>query len=190
MRKVGLLFLVAISAFLAGCPVRSLQPLFTEKDAAFIPALVGTWIDGEDRYTFKKMKGNEYEILLCEHKSGDSTNAEKTIDDTAVFIGQAGQLGKTWFLDTYPAREIEDFHLLPTHIISKLWFEGDTLRLASLEGDWLRKEIAAGHLKVQHALVNADIILTGSTSELQEIVKRFASDENAFPNAGKFVRMK
>jgi hypothetical protein len=190
MQKIGVVSVAAISLLLLGCPVRSLQPLFSESDLAYNPALIGKWADGEDIYTFGKLKGNEYAILLSEQKPADSVAHSGTEGDTITFIGRLGRLGGNWFLDTYPAREEGDFHLLPTHIIAKLRIDGDTLFLASLEGDWLKKTIEANRLKVKYAIVDGDLILTGSTREVQETVKKFADDEGAFPNSDKLVRMK
>ncbi len=190
MRKIRVVFAIALSAMILGCPARFLQPLFSGKDITYNPALVGAWGDGEDTYTFKKANDNNYEIFFTEQKPNDITGHLEVGSDTMSFIGQLGRLGKTWFLDTYPTRETDDFHLLPTHIIFKMQLEGDTLRLASLEGDWLKKTIKTHHLKVQYALVNGDIIMTGPTREIQEIVRGFANDPNAFPNPERFARIK
>lgn len=190
MRKVRLVFAIAIASLFIGCPVRSLQPLFSEKDIMYNSALVGTWADGEDRYTFKRASDNSYQILLSEQKSTDSVKHAEAKSDTMTFVGQLGRLGKDWFLDTYPAREVVDFHMLPTHMIFRLWLDGNTLRLASLEGDWVKKMIKTNRLKAQYAIANGDLILTGSTNELQKIVRGFANDDKAFPNPETFVRMK
>ena len=190
MRKVRVIFVVAISAFFTGCPVRSLQPLFSEKDLTYNPALVGKWADGEDIYSFSRANENEYAILLTEQKPTDSTTNARAEVDTITFVGRLGRLGKNWFLDTYPARETGDFHLLPTHIIAKVRIEGDTLTLASLEGDWLKKMLKAGHLRTECTLVDGDVILTGPTKEIQQMVRKYADDENAFPGPEKFVRVK
>lgn len=190
MRKVWLFFAIAIASLFIGCPVRSLQPLFSEKDIMYSSALVGTWANGEDRYTFKKASDNSYRILLSEQKSTDSVKHTESNGDTMTFVGQLGKLGKSLFLDTYPGREVVDFHLLATHMIFRLWLDADTLRLASLEGDWVKKMIKANRLKIQYTIANGDFILTGSTNELQKIVRPFANDSNAFPNPETFVRVK
>lgn len=190
MQKFKLVFAVSISALLLGCPVRSLQPLFSEKQLVFNPDLIGKWVDGEDVYAFRKADDNEYEILLTEQKTNDSTRKTEATPDTVTYIGRLGRLGGNWFLDTYPARESGDFHMLPTHVISKMWFDGDALKIASLEGDWLEKAVKAGRVSVQHAFSNGDMILTGSTKELQEVVQKLGNNEDAFPNPAKLMRMK
>jgi len=190
MRKVKIILAIMVSVVLAGCPARSLQPLFLEKDVTYNPALAGKWADGEDVYKFKKLNDKEYEIVVSEQKTVDSTGHVETTIDTMAFAGKLGRLGKNWFLDTYPAREVADFHLVSTHIIFEVWLYGDTLRLASLDGDWLKKMIKSDRLKTQYALSNGDIILTGSTKELQELALNFANDTNAFPNPEKFMRVR
>ena len=190
MRKISIALAVVFSVFFAGCPARSIHPLFTEHEISFNPTLVGKWADGDDLYTFKRSTGNSYEIFLSEQKPVDSTGHNPSSSDTITFIGQLGHIGRNWFLDSYPARELGDFHLLPTHIISRIQFDGDTILIASLEGDWVTKMIKGDRIKAEHTIVDGDIILTGSTSEIQKIIRDFGSDDNAFPNPAKFVRMK
>jgi hypothetical protein len=80
--------------------------------------------------------------------------------------------------------------MIAIHNIVKMSLEGDTLRMAMLEGDWLKKMIDSSKLKVSHVLLENDPILTVSTEELQQLVLRIAEDRDAFPNPGKFIRMK
>ena len=80
--------------------------------------------------------------------------------------------------------------MLRTHLISKMSLDGDSLQIASLESDWLKKMIESGKLKIAHVVHDGDILLTASTEELQELALRYAEDNGAFPRHDKLVRMK
>lgn len=180
MNRIKYLVISGCAIFLMGCPARSLFPLFTEKDLVLNPDLLGTWVDSDkEEYTFLKSGGQGYDVLMRE-KNG-----------TARLLSvKLGQLDKYWFLDSSPGEKNSDYHLLPTHVITRIWLKGDTLKTASLESDYLKDSITSGKLKVSHALDGSDILLTASTEELQQLVLRLAENEGAFPNPSTLVRRK
>jgi hypothetical protein len=101
-----------------------------------------------------------------------------------------GKLGNSQFVDSYPAAQGIDHHLIRAHIISKIRLEKDSLWVASLESDWLKKMSSAGSLQIQHVMRDNEIILTASTEELQQFVLRYADDPGAFAKADVYARMK
>ena len=181
MKTLRYIVIIGTALFLMGCPVRSLFPLFAEKDLVFNPGLVGAWSekDKNETYFIQKSEGKNYDIIVCDKKG-----------DTSQYTAQLGQLGKFWFLDSYPSKDPNDYQMIPTHIISKIWLNGDTLRFASLENDYLKKFIETQNLKIPHASRNEDIVLTASTDELQKLVLQLAQDDGAFPKPTKLVRVK
>ena len=187
MNKLKYFLAFSIAFLIVGCPVRSVFSLFGEKDLVFNPSLLGTWMDtkSEDTYTFQKSGDKGYTVILREHKETGSKS------ESVTFKVQLGQLGKFWFLDSSPAGDSPDYHMMPTHLITKMSLVADTLRLVSLEADGLKKMIESGKLKIAHVNHDGDILLTGTTAELQEVVLRLAEDETVFPEpAGKLVRVK
>ena len=186
MTRLKCVVALGIVFLFIGCPARSLFPLFAEKDLVFNPSLLGTWIGegGKETFAFQPSKAKGYRVIYREYKSGQSPT------DTAVFNVQLGQLGKCWFLNSSPVEESREYHMIPTHLIWRMWLEGDMLRIAALESDWLRDMINGGKLKISHALVHGDVILTASPEELQQLVLRFAEDSKAFPNEAKLSRKK
>jgi len=180
MKKMTCIAILGATLFLMGCPARSLFPLFAEKDLVFNPDLLGTWVDlDKEEYTFLKSGGQGYDVLMRE-KEGSA----------CLLSVKLGQLGKYWFLDSSPGEKNSDYHLLPTHVITRIWLKGDTLKTASLEGDYLKDSITSGNLKVTHALDGSDVLLTASTEELQQLVLRLAENEAAFPDPSTLVRRK
>jgi hypothetical protein len=181
MKITRQLLIVSIALFFMGCPARSFYPFFTEKNLVFNPALTGAWMDQgkKETYFFQKAEGKNYDIIVCEEKG-----------DTSYYRGQFGQIGKGWFLDTYPSKESEDFQLVPTHIISKVWLNGDTLTFASLESEYVKGLIEIKSIKIAYTLQKEDIILTAPTEELQQLILQLAQDDKAFPNSTKLNRVK
>lgn len=195
MNKSKYFIAIIITVLLAGCPARILFPLYTEKDLVFNPALVGTWALEGDIYTFKKSGEKIYELM---HYTNDAAS------DTAIFKAELGKLGKFWFLDLFPeSRALESHlnngvythHLILAHTISRVWFEGDSIRIATLDDDWLRKMVNKKKLKVPYVHIkdgNAgeQLILTANTKELQQLVTKYADNTTAFPNPGVLHRIK
>ncbi len=181
MTKISAVIFLAMCIVFMGCPIRSLSPLFTEKEITFNPDLVGSWknVKEGDITTFRKSGEKEYMALALD-KNGD----------TAKYSIQLGKVGNFWFMDSYSANKTEDYQMLPTHMIWRVWIEGDTLRLASLEGDWLKQMIESKKVHIQHARSNDDIVLTASSGDLQKLVLRYAGDEKAFPHPDVCVRVK
>jgi hypothetical protein len=156
-------------------------PIFDDTFARLCSTLSGTWlIDSKDQtYNFQPMDDKRYLATIVGEKH-----------DTIQYVVIAGQLGGQWFLDSYPKDSYDDHHVLLTHIIHRITIVGDTLEMASLESDWLKKMIDAKKISIGHARNDGEIILTASTAELQKFFRRFAKDRDAFPKPGKLVRSK
>lgn len=180
MNKIKSLLTVTICVLFMGCPVRSLSPLFAERDLVFNPTLIGVWANEDNEtLTFQKSGDKSYNVIL-----------RNNTGDTSTYKVQLGQLGKFWFFDSYPASKSHDYHLVSTHVISRVWLSGETFRLAHLEGDWLNKLTDGKQSEIPHGRQNGDIILTASTDEIQKLVLHYAEDGNAFPKPQTYVRMK
>jgi hypothetical protein len=195
MNKLKFLSLIIITLVLIGCPARTFYPLFAEKDLVFNPALVGTWTLEGDTYIFQKSGEKNYELT---HFQNDHPT------DTAVFKASLGKLGKYWFLDLFPeSRALESHltngvythHLILTHTISRIWFEGDSIRIATLEDDWLKKMIINKKIKLSYveskgATGGDQLLVTATTKELQQFLTKYANNKEAFPEPGVLHKLK
>lgn len=176
---------LSIALLLAGC-VQSLHPLFTDQNLVFEPALVGTWAeeDSKNIWIFLKSGEKAYELVYTEKGT------------PAKFSARLGRLGKSLFLDLIPQmpdirNDLQQAHLLPTHTFSKVWMEGDTLRLAMLDHDWLKRMIDSRKLKIGHERLGNQVVLTAPTKKLQEFVAKYSEDGKAFPKPEKgLIRQK
>ncbi|MDE3059112.1 MAG: hypothetical protein KGJ59_14265, partial [Bacteroidota bacterium] len=61
---------LGLAVLIAGCPARSLQPLFTDNDVVFNPLILGTWVNKGDVYTFKQSGEKNYEVVVHDTSSG------------------------------------------------------------------------------------------------------------------------
>ena len=184
MRTTVVIVALGLAVLMAGC-VPSLHPLFTEKDLVYDPALVGTWAEkeSEDTWTFLKSGDKAYDLIY----------SQKGVP--AQFEAHQVQLGEFLFLDTYPQEpgiknDLYMIHLIPAHTFSRIWIEGNVLRLAMLDIDWLKEMIAEKKVDIAHERVDGGIVLTASTKELQEFFLKYADDDKAFPDPKELHRQK
>ena len=199
MKNFLLILLIFAMIPIAGC-VRSIYPLFTEKDYIWDARLPGTWPDKSgDTWIFSKGNDKDYQLKYYQHDFSEGLFEGSSPGDTAYFVAHLGHLGKNLFLDVYPAEYSKDpdrrkmfgnvkndfynWHFLPLHSIMKLWFENDSLRLGLLDNSWLKKMIDDKSVRISHERIKDQIILTASTEELQQLVTKYADDDTAFPRS-------
>ena len=181
MNKINYIIITGIALLLMGCPARSIFPLFTQDDLVYKPELVGTWTNENDNdLTFQKVGEMNYYKVNALGKNGNSE----------AYSVRLGQVGKYWFIDSYPTKSGGDHHFIASHIISKIELKGDTMRLSSLEEDWLKEMIDEKKLTIAHVQRGSDLFLTATTEELQSLILKCAGDEKAFPQPDVFVRAK
>jgi len=194
--KNSILLLAAIATLLlGGCFVPSVNPLYTEKDVAFDPALAGTWGEPNEK---------ERQVFVAE---GEKSYRWSAVDkeSTNVFRAHLVQLGKERFLDALLARTSDEWKgigrasvvVRPAHIFFKVQLTNSTLRLDALSVEWVEKLLkehpqVLAHERLHEPDVADDeqrALLTASTVELQRFVTEHASDTNAFPAGNAFPRV-
>jgi hypothetical protein len=165
------------SAFIiltAGC-VPSLYPLYTDSDLIQNPGLIGIWINDDNTESWEfELAGDSVSYNLIQTEKGDTKHFE------AYLL----QLDNMPFLDTYPDEEIKnDFykiHLVPAHIFGRIELMGDSLSLSLLDSDWLEEKLDSGKIKIAHEEIDDSPVLTASTADLQQLIKEYARDPEAF----------
>lgn len=179
--KYSIFFIIMIvTGLFLGCPARSMNPLFTSDETVFNPALVGTWVSDDVIISFTRSTENNYRTVYKDKQSLDSL----------IYTVQLGKINSEWYLDSYPADNPKDDHLVPAHMITKIWFDKNQLFLSTLESDWLKKMIDNNRLKIPHIRRGNEIILTASTATLQQLVEKFGSNKEAFPANGSPFKKK
>jgi hypothetical protein len=167
----------AAGLLLSGCFVRSLHPFLAISDAAFDPALVGTWQSqdengkGKASITFTRAGETGYEL---EYRDPEVAKVSR-------YKANLGAIGKNRCLDITPVPEKDlDDHYIAAHSLWRIALKGDTLTLEQLDYDWLKALLATQPGALDHEVVEGDIVLTASTEDLQRFILRYGDDPKAF----------
>lgn len=193
-RPLLVIFTAILAITLAGCDayfVSSLHPYFDQQDLSTDGALSGTWAYKEEhsqeqvRFIFTVHDDQTYEVVVEENEDGKRTSAR--------FEGHLFRLGADSFLDLLPSSEPAEsaFYVLHTvrcHSVAKVEFRRSDLQLTFLNPGWLSKQMKEGAVSVPHESVDDELLLTGSTQELQEFLSANSSDDAAFSDAILFER--
>lgn len=163
-------------AFIIGGCVPSLHPLYTNKELVFEQKLLGKWVEGQNNvWDFKKSsEPNAYDLsVIMDKKEGGFTAHLVKINDTL-------------FLDLFPKdpnlkeNDFYKLHLLPVHTFMKVDEIEPALKLAMMAPDVLKKNIDADPNLIKHETLDNTIVLTASTQQLQQFMKKYANDPNIF----------
>ena len=178
--------MLGLVLLLSGC-VPSLHPLYTDKDLVFKPWLVGIWggKEGQDQdlWIFEKSAENAYTLTIL----------EKGV--AAKFDAHLLLLEETLFLDIFPQQPVHPHgyyaaHLFRAHSFYKVTLREDSLRLAFLDPDWLKKTLEESKVQIAHEQMEDNILLTASTRELQKFVLKYLADEEAWKAGDEMTRRK
>ena len=185
MRHITASLIFVLVLTLEAC-VPTLNPLYTDKDVMFEPALLGEWAEAKTNskatLIFSKGAGKEYKLI-----SGDK--GEKG----SAFIAHLVKLGDKLFLDVKPdpasARDC-DCSGLPWHMFFYVSQIEPTLRMWDLNDKWLEKLLKTNPSALKHEVVDGNLVLTASTRQLQSFVLRHLSTKGAFTDPVDYVRKK
>src|SRR5262245_18418711 len=182
MQKMRWSVWMGMALLFAGC-IPSVNPLYTEKDLVFKPALLGVW--GEVDAT----KTNTWTFHQRDQKSYTLTVQEQ--GKKGMFVTHLVKLGQYQFLDLFPdgdglrdlnQPDIYKWTLMPGHLFLKVWQVEPTLQLSFLEPDWLDKLLKKDPKAIGHRGNddNEGIVLTASTKQLQKFFLKYAGSKEAF----------
>ena len=185
MRTKKLLFYLL--AVLLGSCVPSLHPLYTDKELVFEEKLLGTWVESDSDQKWEFKKG-------AEEKSYDLTvddNGEK-----GEFAAHLVKIDKMLFLDLFPkepeleANEFYKLHLLGVHTFMKIGQIEPTLKMRMMDPETMEEILESDPNLIKHEIVENQIVLTASTKELQEFMKKHANTEGLFGEPEELERLK
>jgi hypothetical protein len=195
MRKLAIALALAGLLLLAGClPVQSLHPLFSsQNDLVSNPFLVGRWVDADDadaKAAWEIAESKDQSYLLAV-KDPDGPEEWK-------FRAYLVRLGQSLFLDVsiidlgVHGKDVGvPIFALATHSFHRVWLDENSLRLRSLDDDWLKKALDEKQIAIPHeSLEDNLIILTAPSQDLQKLVLKFADDTKAFSGEVHLVRSK
>ena len=199
MKKVSIIFGFAfLIIFLSGC-LTTLHPIFTEKDLAYDPKLIGTWnIEREgnkERVIISnlatensvELPGNISDIkekgYLISYQHEDSRNPER-------YIAFLARIGKYLYFDYYPAykkedQKIDEFyeaHFVKMHTSYRVEIlNGGNFELSQLDGSYVKSLIDQKKIRISHeTAADGNIVITASTSELQQYLIKYGDEPEAY----------
>lgn len=173
--------ILTMTLLLAAC-TPSLEPLYTEQDKTFDPALLGVWRDaekGKDYFVATRSAGSAYRILQTDGGG------------TAVFTARLVELNGARFVDLYPDKPavpngFYGGHLIRAHTFGQIWLHGNQLRIALLDPDWFKTE-AAKSAALTLTAADEDLLLLAPTAQLRQFAARHAGTA-AFAANSDWVR--
>lgn len=184
--RLPTLALLLAAVCLTAC-VTSLHPLYTNAELVEEPALVGLWADTSSKETWSvsAAKDRSYRAVVFD--------GEKT----AAYVVHLVRLGDSLFLDVYPDKsalsglDAYGSNFLPAHSFFRVLEVKPRLKIAAISDDWIKAtgKMDAG-ASLRHELVGNEVILTGSTEELQALLKQAVRDAKAFPSVDELVRLR
>ncbi len=186
--KIKKLLPFTLAFVIAGC-VPSLHSLFTEKDTFYDPQLAGIWTssDKEIWQFAKKSDSNSYEVI---HTDKD--------ENRGSFVGTLGKINDMTFLDLFPDNTLMEIHsngyyqahIVPAHTFLKIEQIQPTLKMRVMDPGKTRDMLKADPNLLKFELVDDDrIVITASTQQLQQFMKKYANEKELFGEPTELKRL-
>lgn len=200
MKTRGLILLLSVMLF-SSCIVKSIQPFYVKDTIKFDKRLIGKWTSGKTKsweiMSFKEQWEKETDPntkLTKEDKEAfqnykDGYYIKYTRKNTeATFIAIPFMVDEHLFLDFTPFEyESDDLnplvaqHLLKTHSAAYVEFsENGIIKLKWLSESAVGKLLRENKLRLKHETtgIDEDLVLTATSEELNEFLKKFMTLED------------
>ncbi len=187
MKKLNFPFF-SLAALLTGCLVTSVYPFYTQRDLAFDAGLVGHWTNAKEtgeHWIFKKEGEKAYQLTYASD------------DKTSVMQAHLFKIGGQSFLDLFTAEIKDDVQPppIPSHFLLRADQLAPTVKLASLNYEWLHELLAKNPKALRHHLVPSGdkpednrLVLTADTAELQRFILKHLKTEEAWKDGLELKR--
>jgi len=149
-----------------GC-VLSLDPLYSDADLAFDPALLGIWkpADANEAWECRKDDHGGYRVLYTDEQG-------RRGEFSAHLLAVQGER----FLDLFPApppATLNSFytdHWVAGHTFARVLGIGAELKLAVLDEEWLAERLARHPRELSHRTANGQLLITATAADLQHFL--------------------
>lgn len=183
MQMLGII--LAVSVGLPGC-VLSLDPVISESDSTYDSRLLGSWEEASssDRAVISSGADNSYVIEYMNDKQAGR------------FQARLGVLEDRQVLDIWPApseeaqEQPEAGLLVAGHLLLAIEIDQDEISVTGFEPDPLLASIRAGDVKASYRQNEGQLILTGTTEELQFALGPYLSRSGALSEPSVWRRAK
>lgn len=171
MKTKSLVGLAAGFTLVARIP--SVNPWYTDDDIRFAPELVGAWQQGSGSNT------ETWTFASRENDSGYRLTVESD-GEQGEFKATLFTLGEHRFLDLLAGDvnfadgqlPLVELSLFPGHLVMHVAAIEPELKLAFIDVDWLEDHLEQNPAALSHRIEDDRALLTGSTSELQQFLRR------------------
>ena len=183
--------------FLSGC-LTTLHPIFTEKDLAYDPKLIGTWkIDNQKTDIHRVVITNLATESSIELPGNISSIKQKGYlisyqreHTTERYIAFLARIGNHLYFDYFPAdkkedRKIDEFfevHFVKMHTSYRVDISKDgSFELTQLDEGYVRKLIDEKKIRISHETdADDNKVITASTKELQQYLLKYGDEPSAY----------
>lgn len=173
---------------MSGCIVTSVQPFYLEKDVVPGTPLLGHWKSPKEAGEHWLFEPGDQKSLKLTCISGDETNL------VSVHLFKMGQ---DLFLDMFPLKpDAPGFPPgIPSHLLLRVDQLQPTLKMATLNHDWLVKVLQERPKTVSHIIIkdgdkadNSRAVLTAETAEMQRFIRKHMKNAEAWQEANELQR--
>lgn len=196
MKKVTILLAFTfLLIFLSSC-LETIHPIFTEKDLVYDARLIGTWkTDTTGGRAIITNLATESSVQLPGNISSISKKGylisymDKDGSLSGLYIAFLARIGKHLYFDYYPAdkkndKSVDNFfmiHLTKMHTSYRVNFTKDGFEMSQLDEGFIRQLIDEKKIRISHEKSEEDdIIITASTSELQQYIIKYGDEPSAY----------
>jgi hypothetical protein len=172
---------------LAGCIPSSINPFYTDDDVVFEPALIGVWSEQDSKatYEFIRTDSNMYTMSgVDEEGKNFALEARLVKVDGAMYIDLYPDLNEIDISEDYKV------NLVPVHTFYYVHHIEPELLLASINEDWLKDYLEAEGKDIPYQIVDDNVVFTGPTSMLRELMADLPNEEGALETPTPFTRLK
>ncbi len=199
MKKIVLTTAFALLLiFLSSC-LTTLHPIFTEKDLAYDPKLIGTWNTENEGKKGKVIINNlatENSVELPGNISAIKQQGYFIIDQdengkvSDQYIAFLARIGKHLYFDYYPAEKKEDrkldeffgIHFVRMHTSYRVEIlKNGSFELSQLDGSYVKSLIDEKKIRISHETdADDNTVITASTKELQQYLLKYGDEPSAY----------
>lgn len=184
--------------FLSSC-LTTLHPIFTEKDLAYDPKLIGTWktesqgnkgravITNLATENSLELPGNISSIkqkgYLISYQDENGATSER-------YIAFLARIGKHLYFDYFPADKKEDqkideffaVHFVKMHTSYRVEISNDgSFEISQLDGSYVKSLIDEKKIRISHETdADDNTVITASTQELQQYLLKYGDEPSAY----------
>jgi len=131
---------------------------------------------GSDDIVIKEEKKLPYYILTHEEKGDPITKVSMKAELT--------QINDNFYMDIYPHDMLGTWRFAPnyinSHTFAKVTFNQGKIIINAFNGSYIESLIKQKRIRLKHEIVNEDITLTASTTELRAFISKYSRESDLF----------